>query len=87
MAKRAGAAMRTILESVRKVDAIIGDITTASREQASGIEEVNHAVSSLDETTQRNAALVEQSAAAAMSLQEQSKRLVDAVAAFTTQDA
>ncbi|HEX7638307.1 MAG TPA: methyl-accepting chemotaxis protein [Burkholderiaceae bacterium] len=85
--ERAGAAMRTILESVRKVDAIIGDITTASREQASGIEEVNHAVSSLDETTQRNAALVEQSAAAAMSLQEQSKRLVDAVAAFTTQDA
>jgi methyl-accepting chemotaxis protein len=83
---RAGASMQVILASVRKVDSIIGDIAVASREQAGGIEEVNQAIAALDATTQRNAALVEESAAAAMSLQEQSRRLVEAVAVFATQE-
>jgi methyl-accepting chemotaxis protein len=80
---RAGTSMRQILEAVRKVEGIIGDISVAGRQQAAGLEDVNQAVAAIDATTQQNAALVEQSAAAAMSLQEQSRRLVEAVSAFT----
>jgi methyl-accepting chemotaxis protein len=85
LVERAGTSMHTIMESVRRVDEIIGHIAVASRDQAEGVAEVNQAVSALDETTQRNAALVEQSAAAAMALQEQACRLEGAIAAFATQ--
>jgi methyl-accepting chemotaxis protein len=84
LVERAGSSMKLILASVQKVDEIIGHIAVASRQQASGIAEVNHAVTALDESTQRNAALVEESAAAAMSLQDQSKRLVAVVSVFST---
>ncbi len=79
---RAGTSMRQILQSVRKVEGIIGDISVAGRQQAAGLQDVNQAVAAIDATTQRNAALVEESAAAAISLQEQSRRLLEAVSAF-----
>jgi methyl-accepting chemotaxis protein len=79
---KAGDAMRAILESINDVHAMIRRIAAASGEQARGIEEVNEAVLALGETTERNAALAEQSASVAASLQEQSDRLVGAVSAF-----
>ena len=85
LVERAGTSMHTIMESVRRVDEIIGHIAVASRDQAEDVAEVNQAVSALDDTTQRNAALVEQSAAAAMALREQACRLEGAIAAFATQ--
>jgi len=79
---RAGASMRQILQSVRRVEGIIGDISVAGQQQATGLQDVNQAIAAIDATTQRNAALVEESAAAAISLQEQSRRLLEAVSAF-----
>ncbi|MDF3884967.1 chemotaxis protein, partial [Cupriavidus basilensis] len=61
---------------------IMGEISAASAEQSSGIEQVNQAVAQMDEVTQQNAALVEQAAAAAGSLEDQATRLRDAVATF-----
>jgi len=61
---------------------IMGEISAASEEQSSGIDQVNRAVSQMDEVTQQNAALVEEAAAAAGSLQEQAQRLAEAVAVF-----
>ena len=61
---------------------IIGEVANASSEQAEGIRQVNQAVAHLDGSTQQNAALVEQSAAAAESLRQQAARLVDSVAQF-----
>jgi len=60
----------------------MGEISAASEEQSSGIDQVNRAVSQMDEVTQQNAALVEEAAAAAGSLQEQAERLAEAVAVF-----
>ena len=76
----AGSTMNDIVASVRRVTDIIGEITTASREQSEGIGQVNTAVSQLDRMTQQNAALVEESAAAAESLKDQARRLSEAVA-------
>jgi methyl-accepting chemotaxis protein len=67
---------------VQRVSDIIGEITAASREQSEGIDEVNGAIGQLDQMTQQNAALVEQSAAAAESLRDQANRLTEAVAVF-----
>jgi methyl-accepting chemotaxis protein len=78
----AGSTMEEIVGSVRRVSDIIGEITAASAEQSSGIGEINNAISQLDQMTQQNAALVEQSAAAAESLKEQAQRLVGAVEVF-----
>ena len=78
----AGATMAEIVSSVRSVSHIIGEITAASSEQSDGIEHVNVSVNQLDQMTQQNAALVEQSAAAAESLREQAVRLGQVVAAF-----
>jgi len=83
--ERAGMTMHEIVDSVRRVTAIMGEISVASQEQASGIDQVNQAVSKMDEVTQQNAALVEEAAAAALSLKEQSHQLVQAVAIFKTQ--
>jgi len=60
----------------------MGEITAASQEQSAGIEEVNRAITQMDEATQQNAALVEQAAAAAQSLQDQAGRLTKAVSVF-----
>lgn len=78
----AGATMDEIVSQVKRVNDLIDEISSATVEQASGIELVNRAVSSLDETTQQNAALVEQSAAAAASLREQAGKLNQTVGVF-----
>ncbi len=78
----AGEAMGDIVTSVQLVADIIGGTATASQEQSAGIEQVNQAVSQMDEITQQNAALVEEAAAAAESLQTQSAKLAELVASF-----
>ena len=78
----AGEAMQRILATVHEVNVQIRDITQASAEQGSGIGQVNHSVGELDQMTQQNAALVEQSAAAADSLKSQAQRLSSAVLCF-----
>jgi methyl-accepting chemotaxis protein len=82
LAERAGTTMGDIVTSIRRVTYIMGEIAAASNEQSSGIEQVNKAVSLMDEATQQNAALVEQAAAAAESLEEQAQALNEAIAAF-----
>ncbi|WP_133647276.1 methyl-accepting chemotaxis protein [Paraburkholderia flava] len=79
---RAGSTMGEIVEAVRRVTAIMGEISLASAEQTTGIELINHTVTQMEETTQQNAALVEEASAAAISLEEQSRQLNDAVAVF-----
>lgn len=78
----AGATMNEIVKSVQSVTDIMGEITAASEEQSSGIDQVNSAITSMDEVTQQNAALVEQAAAAAESLVEQASELMETVGAF-----
>jgi len=78
----AGRTMDEIVDSVRRVTGIIGEISAASAEQSQGIHQMASSVQHLDEMTQQNAALVEQSAAAAESLKEQAARLVQVVSVF-----
>ena len=78
----AGATMGRIVESVRGTGALIGEISRAAQEQSAGVGTVNQSVGELDAMTQQNAAMVEQSAAAAISLREQAERLAGAVAQF-----
>jgi len=78
----AGQTMTEIVQSVRQVNDIIQEITHAAAEQSNGIGQVNGSVNSLDQMTQQNAALVEQSAAAAESLREQAGRLATVVGRF-----
>jgi len=79
---QAGQAMEEIVGSVRRVSDLIGEITASSHEQRDGIGQVNQAVSNLDQMTQQNAALVEESAAAAASLRDQAQRLAEVVSVF-----
>lgn len=78
----AGATMNDIVAQVRKVTALIADISSATVEQTAGIGQVGDAVNQLDQVTQQNAALVEESAAAAESLRQQAGKLVAAVSVF-----
>ena len=78
----AGSTMGEIVASVQRVTDIIGEISAAAAEQSSGIGSVNGAVNQLDQMTQQNAALVEQSAAAAESLKDQAQRLAEVVGRF-----
>ena len=78
----AGQTMKEIVGSVQRVSDIIGEITAAASEQSDGIGQVNGAVTQLDQMTQQNAALVEESAAAAESLKEQAVRLAEVVGMF-----
>jgi len=78
----AGKTMDEIVSSVKRVSDIIGEITSASGEQSQGISEINGAVAQLDQMTQQNAALVEESTAAAESLKEQAMRLAEVVGTF-----
>ncbi|MFZ6771088.1 methyl-accepting chemotaxis protein [Undibacterium sp. SXout7W] len=80
----AGKTMDDIVNSVRHVADIMSEITAASQEQSSGIEQVNLAITQMDEMTQQNAALVEQAAAAAESMEEQALTLAQAVSVFKT---
>ncbi|KQR77126.1 chemotaxis protein [Burkholderia sp. Leaf177] len=82
----AGAAMREIVDSVHRVGNIIEEISVATSEQSTGIGQVNQAVTQLDEVTQQNAALVEESSAAADFLKEQSFKLAEAVGRFRMSD-
>jgi len=70
------------VNSVKRVTDIMSEITAASQEQSSGIEQVNRAITQMDAVTQQNAALVEQAAAAAESMQDQAQKLTQAVAVF-----
>ena len=78
----AGHTMSEVVTSIQRVADIMAEIDMASREQSSGVAQVGEAVTQMDHTTQQNAALVEESAAAAESLQRQAQGLVDAVAVF-----
>ena len=82
LVERAGTTMESVVQAVRRVTDIIGEISAASEEQSSGIEQVNRAIVHMDEAVQQNAAMVEQAAAAAKSLEEQANELRAAVNVF-----
>jgi methyl-accepting chemotaxis protein len=79
---QAGATMHEIVNSIKRVTDIMGEISAASTEQATGVAQVSDAVTQMDQATQQNSALVEESAAAAESLKAQAQQLVAAVAVF-----
>ncbi|MDL2354308.1 MAG: methyl-accepting chemotaxis protein [Pseudomonadota bacterium] len=83
LVNQAGTTMGDILANVQRVTAIMGEISVASNEQRAGIEQVSVAIIEMDSVTQQNAALVEQAAAAAQSLEEQSSHLAQLVSVFT----
>jgi methyl-accepting chemotaxis protein len=79
---RAGVTMAEVVSSIQRVTDIMGEISSASVEQSSGVAQVGEAVTQMDQATQQNAALVEESAAAASSLKAQAEQMVQAVAVF-----
>src|SRR5476649_1147045 len=79
----AGATMKEIVDSVKRVTDIMSEINLASVEQTAGIEQINHAVMQMDDVTQQNAALVEEAAASASALQQQAASLAEVVSVFT----
>ncbi|MDP3687487.1 MAG: methyl-accepting chemotaxis protein, partial [Sulfurimicrobium sp.] len=82
----AGSTMEEIVNAIKRVTDIMGEISAASSEQSAGIEQVNQAITQMDEATQQNAALVEEAAAAAESLEEQAVGLSEAVSVFKVED-
>ena len=82
--EQAGATMDEIVVSVRRVADIMGEISLASQDQSQGIDQINQAMGQMDQVTQSNAALVEEAAAAAQSLEHQAQGLVHAVSVFKT---
>ncbi|WP_394790661.1 methyl-accepting chemotaxis protein [Rhodoferax sp.] len=80
---KAGVTMTEVVSSIRRVTDIMGEISAASHEQSSGVSQVGEAITSMDQATQQNAALVEEMAAAADSLRNQAQDLVQVVAVFT----
>ncbi len=82
LVEQAGATMREVVNSVQRVTDIVSEISAASHEQSTGIEQVNQAIGQMDEVTQQNAALVEEAAAASQSLQDQAASLAQAVSVF-----
>ncbi|ANI84812.1 methyl-accepting chemotaxis protein [Kosakonia oryzae] len=85
LAMQAGETMDEIAEEVLRMTKLMREIANASQEQSRGIEQVNIAVSQMDETAQQNAALVQQSSAATRSLEEQARELLQAMASFRLQ--
>ena len=79
---RAGSTMTEVVASIRRVTDIVGEISAASHEQSLGVAQVGEAVTQMDQVTQQNAALVEEMAAAASSLQNQAQDLVQVVSVF-----
>jgi len=79
---QAGSTMQEVIDATSRVSTIMSEITNATREQSQGISQVNQAVAQLDSVTQQNAALVEEAAAAAGNLSEQTERLTNALAVF-----
>ncbi|MBD9481077.1 Cache 3/Cache 2 fusion domain-containing protein [Pseudoxanthomonas sp. PXM02] len=82
LVNQAGATMAEIVASVQRVTDIMAEISAASQEQSSGIEQVNQTIVQMDETTQQNAALVEEASAAARSMEEQAHALTESVSVF-----
>ncbi|MFP3795795.1 MULTISPECIES: methyl-accepting chemotaxis protein [Paraburkholderia] len=82
LVERAGESMREVSASISRATQMMAGISASSLEQSAGIDQVNTAVSQMDQMTQQNAALVEEAAAAASSLHQQTRQLADAVAAF-----
>lgn len=82
LVNQAGETMDEIVSSVKRVTDIMSEITSASREQEAGIQQINQAINEMDTVTQQNAALVEEAAAAAESLQEQASNLAQVVGVF-----
>jgi methyl-accepting chemotaxis protein len=87
LVEEAGRTTQEIVTSIKRVTDIMAEISAASLEQSSGIEQVNTAITQMDDVTQQNAALVEEAAAAAESLEEQAQQLVGVVARFTLEQA
>ena len=82
LVEQAGVTMNDIVTSIRRVTDVMSEITSANTEQSSGIEQINEAIIQIDDMTQQNAALVEQAAAAAQSLQDQAGNLMHLVSVF-----
>jgi methyl-accepting chemotaxis protein len=87
LVNKAGTALSEIVESIKKVAEIVSDIAAASAEQAGGIEQVNKALTQMDEVTQQNSALVEENAATAKTLEQQSRAMDEEVGVFRLDDA
>jgi methyl-accepting chemotaxis protein-1 (serine sensor receptor) len=79
---QAGATMHDVVQAIRRVSDVVGEISTASGEQSAGVSQIGSAVNHMDRATQQNAALVEEAAAAASSLMTQARQLVSAMAVF-----
>jgi methyl-accepting chemotaxis protein len=86
LVNQSGDTMEKVVTSIKRVNDIMSEIAAASAEQATGIDEVGKAITQMDEVTQQNAALVEEAAAAAESLQSQAVQLTDRVASFKMED-
>jgi methyl-accepting chemotaxis protein len=84
LVNRTGASLTEIVTAIKKVSDIVAEIAAASREQATGLEEVNIAVGNMDEMTQRNGALVEETSASAQALSSQARELAQLVGFFRT---
>ena len=82
LVEQAGSTMDEIVVSVRRVADIMGEISLASQDQTTGIDQINQAMGQMDQVTQSNAALVEEAAAAAQSLEQQAQALVQATSVF-----
>jgi methyl-accepting chemotaxis protein len=82
LVNKAGDSLSEIVASIKKVTAVVGEIANASAEQSTGIEEINKALTQMDEVTQQNSALVEENAATAKTLETQAKSMDDRVAGF-----
>jgi methyl-accepting chemotaxis protein len=87
LVKSAGTSLNEIVESIKGVAAIVSQIASASAEQASGIDQINRALAQLDETTQQNSALVEENAATAKTLEQQSSEMSERVSVFLVDQA
>jgi methyl-accepting chemotaxis protein len=82
---QAGSTMQAVVDSIKRVTDFMGEISAASQEQTAGIDQINEAITQMDQVTQQNAALVEEAAAAAAALQEQAGSLVQVVSVFKTE--
>jgi len=86
LVNQAGETLKNIIDSVKQVSGIVSEIASASQEQATGIDEINTAITQMDEVTQQNAALVEENTAAATSMVEQARDLEKLMSFFTLSD-
>jgi methyl-accepting chemotaxis protein len=84
LVNQTGTSLEEIVTAIKKVSDIVAEIAAASREQATGLDQINTAVGSMDETTQRNGALVEETSASAQALADQARQLAELVGFFRT---